>query len=241
MIEVITSFDKKYYNLIGKESVDSWLKFWPADMVLTCYVEEFTLPEHPRLKQISFNQLSLSYFEFQQSQENDRVKLFAKKAYSVIHAMENSTADRIIWMDADVISEKKLSLDFLKGLCPDNTLTTFMGVWHHKIRGDISSELMFSVETGFFILNTKHPLFKDFANRYREYYDKHITINLRRFYDGEVFGAVTKEFKDKSIMNDLCSAFPKPYKTPIRHTILGEFLSHYKSKGLKDSFVGQRQ
>jgi len=241
MIEVITSFNKKYYDLIGKESVDSWLKYWPSDMILTCYVEEFTLPENPRLKQIPFDQLSPSYVEFQKSSENDRVKLFAKKAYSVIHAMENSTADRIIWMDADVISEQQLSLNFLESLCPDNTLTTFMGVWHHKIRGEISSELMFSAETGFFILNTRHPLFKDFANRYREYYDNHITTNLRRFYDGEVFGAVTKEFKDKAIMNDLCSAFPKPYKTPIRHTILGKFLAHYKSKGLKDSLFSQRQ
>ena len=241
MIEVITSFDKRYYDLIGKESVDSWMKYWPSDMILTCYVEGFRLPEHPRLKQISFDELSASYFEFQESAENDRVKLFAKKAYSIIHAMENSTADRIIWMDADVITHKNLSLDFLKSLCPDNTLTSFMGVWHHKIRGDTASKLMFSAETGFFVLNTNHPLFKDFANRYREYYDNHITDGLRRFYDGEVFGAVTEEFKNKAVINDLCSAFLKPYKTPIRHTILGEFLSHYKSKGLKDSFAGQRQ
>jgi hypothetical protein len=241
MIDVITSFNKSYYELIGKESVDSWLKYWPTNMTLTCYVEEFTLPEHPRLKQISFDHLSPSYFEFQKSSENDRVKLFAKKAYSVIHAMENSTADRIIWMDADVISEQPLSLDFLEKLCPENTLTTFMGVWHHKTRGNASSELMFSAETGFFILNPKHPLFKKFASRYREYYDNHITTNLRRFYDGEVFGAVTKEFKDKAVMNDLCFAFPKPYKTPIRHTVLGKFLAHYKSKGLKDSFSSHRQ
>ena len=79
MIEVITSFDKRYYDLIGKESVDSWLKYWPSDMMLTCYVEEFRLPDHPRLKQISFDQLSPSYVEFQQSSENDRVKLFSKK------------------------------------------------------------------------------------------------------------------------------------------------------------------
>jgi hypothetical protein len=38
-IEVITSFNQNYYDLIGKDSVDSWLKYWPKELSLTCYVE----------------------------------------------------------------------------------------------------------------------------------------------------------------------------------------------------------
>ena len=56
-LEIITSFDQKYYDLIGKDCVDSWLKYWPEEYSLTCYVEEFTMPEHPRIKQIPFDNL----------------------------------------------------------------------------------------------------------------------------------------------------------------------------------------
>ena len=47
-LEIITSFNQKYYDLIGKDCVDSWLKYWPEEYSLTCYVEEFTIPAHPR-------------------------------------------------------------------------------------------------------------------------------------------------------------------------------------------------
>lgn len=236
MIEVITSFNDHYYDMIGKACVESWIKHWPKELKLTCYVEEFSIPEHDRIKQISFDQLPKSYFDFQKSDENDRVKVFAKKAYSVIHAMENSNADRIIWLDADVISKKDIDIKFLKSLCPDDVLATFMGVRHHKIRGDDTSPLMFSAETGFFIVNTRHAKFKEFAARYREYYDNHLSQNLRRFYDGDVFGAVIEEFRKTSKVNDLCSAIEKSPKTPLKHLELGQYIQHFKAKHSKDSF-----
>ena len=64
-LEIITSFNQKYYDLIGKDAVNSWLKYWPEEYILTCYVEEFTMPAHPRIKQIPFDNLCKEYFEFQ--------------------------------------------------------------------------------------------------------------------------------------------------------------------------------
>lgn len=233
--EVITSFNDHYYNLIGKDCVSSWIKHWPTDMKLTCYVEEFTLPKNKRLIQIPFTDFDNSYTAFQESGENDRVKIFAKKAYSVIHAMENSTADRIIWIDADVVTTQKIDMGFINGLCPDDTLAAFMGVQHHRERGNPTSELLFSAETGFFVLNTRHADFKKFAARYREYYDSHIHDNLRRFYDGDVFGAIIKEMS-KTKVNDMAANIKKAAKTPLKHTELGNYIHHFKSKGSKDQF-----
>ena len=101
-IEIITSFNQDYYDLIGKNCVETWLKYWPTNLTLTCYVEEFRLPDHPRLNQISFDDFKPEYYEFQSTAEK-QVHKFAKKAWSFIHAMENSTADRIVWLDADVL------------------------------------------------------------------------------------------------------------------------------------------
>jgi len=235
-MEIITSFNDRYYNVIGHECVSTWLKHWPKSLELTCYVEEFRLAAQPRIKQIDFNELPKEYFDFQKSNESDRVKLFAKKAYSVIHAMKNSQADRVIWIDADNIFFKDIPIEFLENLCSDDTLATFMGVWHNQDKSDKFGKQFFSAETGFFILNKAHRGFEKFADRYTEYYDKHITEGLRRFYDGEVFGAVVKEFENQYKFNDLCGTFDKKYKSPMKHTVLGEYMHHYKSKHSKEDF-----
>jgi len=236
-IKVITSFDERYYNLIGQKCVESWLQHWPKALSLTCYVENFRLEDKKRINQIDFDQLPKEYFEFQESQFNDRVKIFSKKAYSIIHAFENLDADRIIWVDADVITFNDIPLSFLENLCSDDTLATFMGVHHHKIKRDATSPLMFSGETGFFIVNKQHQGFSAFSNRYKEYYNKRITENLRRFYDGEVFGAVVEEFKDTYKFFDLATTTGKKAKSPLKYTELGQkYIKHYKSKHSKLNF-----
>ena len=85
----------------------------------------------------------------------------------------------------------------------------------------------------------KHPEFKNFAARYREYYDKHIKENLRRFYDGDVFGAVVEEFRSKAEFYDMCRELSKGYKTPLKHTWLGPYIHHYKAKHSKASYAAQ--
>lgn len=234
-IEVITSFDQTYYDMIGYACVDTWLQYWPEDLILTCYVENMTLPENPRIRQIPFEELGTPYVQFQQSDESDRVKTFSKKAYSVMHAFENSTADLIIWLDADVITKQPLPREVLESLCSAAQLAAYMAVDHDG---------WYSAETGIFAVNTHHVAFKKFASRYRERYDNHIKHDLRRFYDGEVFGAVAKEFRARPHqfeMNDLCGKFVKAYKTPLKHTDLGMYLNHHKSKHAKADFVAQAQ
>lgn len=234
---VITSFDENYYNNIGKECVSSWLKFWPEDLNLTCYVEEFTLTATKRINQVSFDNLSKEYYEFQNSELGSRIKIFAKKAYSIIHAFENLDADRIIWIDADLITTDSVEKHFLENLCDEKTLSTFMGVWHGKEKGTKGQKDYFSCETGFFVVNKSHKGFNEFSKRYREYYDKRITENLRRFYDGEVFGAVVQEFNTKYRFRDLSAELSKNYNSPLKHTALGNYFHHYKSKHAKENFA----
>jgi hypothetical protein len=232
-IEVITSFNDHYYNLIGRDSVESWLKYWPQDLTLTCYVEEFRLPDHPRIKQISFDDFKPEYYEFQSTAEK-QVKKFAKKAWSFIHAMENSTADRIVWLDADVLTTDVLPKQLLLDVLSDNVLSTHMGVTYLTAK-DGTPGRWFVPETGFFAVNTRHSLFDDFRKEYKRHYVERDQKHLRRFYDNDVYGYVFEKLKAPG--NDLCKDFQKPYKTPLRHTILGPFLDHYKAKHSKAEFA----
>jgi len=231
-IEIITSFNQRYYDLIGKDCVDTWLKYWPKELTLTCYVEEFYLPEHPRLKQISFDVFKPEYYEFQ-STSNKQVQKFAKKAWSFIHAMENSTADRIVWLDADVLSVDHLPLKLLQDVLPSDVLSTHMGVTYTAAK-DGSPGRWFVPETGFFAVNTHHPQFKEFASEYKRHYVERDNTMLRRFYDNDVYGYVFEKLNASG--NDLCKDFTKGYKTPLRHTVLGPYIEHYKAKHSKHEF-----
>jgi hypothetical protein len=231
-IEVITSFNDRYYNLIGKDCVKTWLQYWPKELTLTCYVEEFKLPDHPRIKQISFEDFKPEYYEFQKTADK-QVKKFAKKAFSFIHAMENSTADRIVWLDADVLSVDQLPMNLLLSVLPDDVLSTHMGVTYTTTK-DGTPGRWFVPETGFFAVNTKHNLFSEFRKEYKRHYVERDHAMMRRFFDNDVYGYVFEKLDAPGY--DLCKDFVKGYKTPLRHTVLGPYIEHYKAKHAKDQF-----
>lgn len=240
-IKVITKVDKAYYDKIGKDCIESWLKHWPKDMTLTVYMEDFTIAPNERLEQITFDKMPKEYWDFQKSDQNKRVKTFSKKAYSIIHAYENLDADRIIWIDADAITYRNIDKSFLETLCDNDTLISFMGVFHQRIKEDPNSELMYDVESSFFVTNKNHSGFDALSKRFREYYDKRITHNLRRFYDGDVLGAAIVDVRDKYKVNDWCTVLPKRPKSPMPHLPIGRYITHFKSKTAKLEFVEQKK
>jgi hypothetical protein len=233
-IQVITSFNKTYYELIGKDSLKTWMKFWPEELSLTCFVEEFSLPEQERLIQISFDQFDNEYYKIQKSKIGGQARKFSKKAWSFIHAMENIEADRIIWLDADVLTVKTIPLDLIKSLLPDHVLSTHMGVTYDT-KKDGTPGRWFVPETGFFAINKHHPSFENFKSEYRRRYVELDDTDLRRFYDNDVYGSVFESLSVEGL--DLCGDLEKKYKTPLKRTVLGDYLQHYKAKHSKASYV----
>jgi hypothetical protein len=233
-IEIITSFNQRYYDLIGHESLATFLQHWPNELKITCYVEGMTLPQQARVQQVGFDQLPKEYWDLQQAEVKDRVKTFGKKAWSVIHAMYNTSADWVVWLDSDVITTKSVTQEILKTVLPSNVLATYMGVTYLTTKtGELGNWLV--PETGVFAINCKHPKFDAFRTEYRRRYVDMDRSELRRFYDNDVFGAAVRSVTAN--YNDLCKDFTKPYKTPLRHTVLGPYLHHYKAKHSKDNFA----
>jgi hypothetical protein len=237
-IEVITSFNSHYYDLIGSDAVQSWLQHWPHTMSLTCYVEDMQLPAQPRIKQIGFDQLGAEYQSFQSADVKGRVHIFAKKAYSVIHAMYHSGADRIMWLDADVITTRTVSQELLHSVMPDHVVSTHLGVTYTEDKKGRRGPWLVP-ETGVFVLNTGHVMFDLFRQEYARRYRERDFADLRRSYDNDVYGAVITKYSMPSL--DLCAGLKKAYKTPLKHTVLGDYLHHYKAKHSKDYFAAAAQ
>ncbi len=234
MIEVITSFNQIYYDLIGRDSVNSFLQHWPEDFSITCYVEGFSLPEHKRIKQIDFDQLDPDYEKFQlDTMFSQSDKKFSKKAYSVMHSLMHSQADWIVWQDADVLTLKTIPQSLIDSLLRPECLSMYMGVTYYESKSRQPGEWL-CPETGIFAVNTRHREFHAFRTEYIRRYHERDYKDLRRFYDNDVFGAALNSVNAQN--NDLCYGFEKKYKTPMPHTVLGPYLMHYKAKHSKAEY-----
>lgn len=228
-VVLFTSMNQAYYNNYGRHMVESYKKYMLPKMPLYIYNEDFSIND-PDINELNWP-MDDNYFFFQKRWETrPRITLFAKKGFSVIHAMENIEADYLIWVDADCQFVETISTRALEILLDRKYVAGCFGVWHKK------SELeYYSCETGVFVLNKKHQDFSKFRDRYKDIYIHDDTSNLRRFYDGEVFGAVVKELTEQGIMiQDFSLLKQKRYKTPIKHSFLNEFIKHFKGKGLKN-------
>jgi hypothetical protein len=220
----VTSMNKTYFDRCGKYMLASY-KEYANHIPLYLYNEDFTTDYTSNLQ--GWN-LGKDYEDFiQRWLLKSSVTKFAKKGFSIIHAMENIDCDRLIWIDADCILTKSLDIDLLKSITSKKTLSSHFSVYHMQDEKEYHS-----CETGFFILNKQHSKFEDFKNTYKSIYVKDDYKNLRRFYDGEVYGEAVNRLNGPW-MNNL--NISKKYKTPISKSILKDYIKHYKGKGLKES------
>jgi len=169
---------------------------------------------------------SPEYKAFQERHSNSHVKKFAKKGFSVIHAMKNLDCERLIWFDADTIIQQEIPVHLLELIAPKNVLSTHFSVWHQKDERD-----WHSCETGFFILNKTHPAFNEFYEIYKDIYMNDKTSDLRRFYDGEVYGRTVELMEQNG--HDMMNLNTGRHRTPIPRSVLAPYLNHYKA-GVKD-------
>ena len=228
MIEyaAITSMDRKYWDRAGKAMLQSYKKHLSDVFPLYCYNEDGFNIKVKTVTPMGWN-LGPAYAHFQSTTSNPKVRNFGKKAFSIIDAMNNVDADRLIWFDADTVINARMPHHLLELISPNNVLSTHFGVKHQK-----ENTTYFSCETGFFILNMKHPKFKDFKDLYTKIYIEKQTEGLRRFYDGEVYGKVVQTLEQRGI--DMMELNPgQRHKTPIPRSVIAPYLSHFKA-GLKN-------
>jgi len=219
----ISSMNESYYNKCGHTMLESFSRF-NTNHTLYLYNEDFS-PEYNNVVLQGWN-LGKEYEKFQSSwPSKSTVSKFSKKGFSIIHAMYNLECDYLIWIDADCNITKEFDQDFLNQVANKKTLSSHFSVWHNKNNKDYHS-----CETGFFVLNMQHPLFNEFRSTYRKIYVNQETDNLRRFYDGEVYGETVSRL-DGKWMNNLNTG---NHKTPMPRSIVKEYLTHYKGKTLKN-------
>ena len=229
----ITSMNSKYYNHSGKVMIKSYSEYFDNSVPLYVYNEDDDLFKIRNVTSLPWD-LGTDYESFQERWiKNSKVCGFAKKAFSIIHAMNNIECDRLIWLDADTIITRDVLLQFLEIISPDDVLSTHYGVVHPWPSDTNEDRTAISCETGFYILNKRHDSFNKFREIYTHMYVNVRNDNIRRFYDGEVYGETVRLLSQDGVqMLDLNPG--NVHKTPIPRSILAPYISHNKA-GLKDT------
>ena len=246
-IEVCTTYDKKYYDLIAKSMIESFVKYWPKDCTLHAYYQEQE-PEiiqdnivyydlykvQPQLKEWVDKHPDPSYNGWRADRgkyvwKNDGVK-FSHKVFAQTHRIKNSTADVILYSDADTLYTAPPKLDYLRAICPEDSLCTFFD------RPGMRDE------TGFYMHNPKHPKAKQWANRLEEIYlsGELWTYEKHRSADQYTMAYGRDSFKDckqTDLMTHPLGVKANPQHTekrfmrdPVPVSPLSEFLMHLKGK-----------
>lgn len=229
---VITSMDQKYFDHCGKAMLKSFRSTWGKNLRLFVYNEDDFKIKVKDAICMGWN-LGQDYEDFIARHPNTKIQTFAKKAFSIIHALKHLDCERLIWLDADTICTDILPPQLLELISPDDVLSTHFGVKHPYEPSDPKKGMAFSCETGFFIVNKRHPKFATFLQTYESIYVNDDCENLRRFYDGEVYGETVRRLQNQGAkMMELNPG--QQHKTPIPRSIIAPYVSHYKA-GLKDN------
>ena len=238
-VEVCTTYNKAYYELCAKEMIESFIKYWPKDCILHAYWQE----QEPEIFQdnILYHQLykvQPQLKEFVDKWKDDPIKhgwleakqkytwkkngvKFSHKVFAQTHRIKHSTADIILYSDADTLYTAEPNLDYLREICPADSLCTFFD--RIKLRD----------ETGFYMHNPKHPQAKDWANRMEDIY---ISGELWTYNDQQADQytmAIGRESFKTCKQMDLIQYHKDlnlKNRNPIPTSPLSDFLIHMKGK-----------
>jgi hypothetical protein len=225
MIHLYTSQSTNYFNDIGKYSLASALQYLPNNTKITLTTEDIdTFPKlNKRINVVDLYSLNNGYREFYDRWNGKtmaKVINFAKKGYTVLHATEHCQEETIMWLDADAHVIKPL---------PEQWITTLLGNRLGAQLGVTHDDGEFTVESGIFFMNNRHPNMQDFARIYRDYYDNDRCENMGRFYDSNVYGHVIKDCEQLGIEFVEMNLRQKG-NTPLRGSMVQDYVGHFKGK-----------
>jgi len=219
VIHCISTMDQSYYNGIGKLMIHSWKQCFPHNYRLHLYLENFSITDpDTRIIIEDWNEVEVLFkiwksrgFEVRRKQPG-----FVKKALTQIVAFKKLTNEKIIWLDADVISLKELPENFFEKVIESYPLA----VWDWNNQG---------FETGTIFVDTSHELWKQTIKIYSDLYvSDRVHEDNTRWFDGEVLEISVKE--SGIPYKNLFKLITKKSKVPINRSWLGEYLRHFMAQ-----------
>lgn len=232
---VVTSQHKPYYDTIGKDCIESFLKFWPKEISIELWAENF-IPDikDSRLIVKDWNAINPRFDNFvsliESKTSNPKIlgrKKFWMKGHVVLSAMEECDSDVFIWLDSDVITHKEIPLSYIEKLIPENYLAVDIPA------GGKGKDK--EAETGFFGLNMRHPMSDKVISYYRKCHTTEDILSVVRNLETAVWwNAVEGQREKGALVNHLHTS--KDHLMPFMYTELAEYMRHWVAPSNKTAY-----
>ena len=150
---------------------------------------------------------------------------FSYKVSCITHAIRNSQDyDYVIWLDDDTYTFRDIPIEFLKDLCPTDSLVTYCGRENEK-RGSNKYP-----ECGLVAYNIKNTLIQNFVNDWEKLYTSANIFDLLEWHDSYVFWHMTKQYRQKynAKVNDIGYAKGVRGHHVFVNSELGLYIDHFK-------------
>ena len=238
---VVTTWGDQHWDHHAKRSVQSILSHWPEQ------VTKFFYPDNliQQIKAPNTNYFSVvteqpTFNDFKNRASNDQdvkekmqtsknayeydVVRFAHKVFAVLDAVDKCSTDQLIWIDADTVTYKPITIEWLNHIAPEHSFTTFIG----RPKKGYS-------ECGFVSYNISSPYAEEFFARWRSYYEKDLYKKLNEYTDCHTYDAVRMQMKEEQKIqdNDLNDGRFLGYrgsKHPFVNSELGDYMDHLKGE-----------
>jgi hypothetical protein len=187
---VITSFSRALYDAYARRVIGSFDN-WPEEARLIVYTED--MPTGNEGKRIEWRRLEFpdltAFKERCPPNPPDYTKdaaRFANKVWAMTEGSMNESG-LCFWLDADCITYRKLSADYLNRLIPKSY---YMG----------SFERPSYVETGLWGVRADHEHHKHFMRTLKSVYTSDLIFRMSQWHDCFALDYVRNEFEDKKLI-----------------------------------------
>jgi hypothetical protein len=216
---VVTSFSQRLYGEYAYKVLESF-ENWPEEAQLVVYSEDMG-PEY-NYGRVEFR--DLNFPELLQFKErcppnphpgNYRWEAakFANKVWALTEGLMTESG-LCFWLDADCVTYRKLSADFLRRLIPPQY---YVGYFDRPRAYP---------ETGFMAFRANHECHKPFMEGFKRRYTSGKVFRLPEWHDAYVFGHYVKKTGVKAI--NLSGDEHQYHSHPMSQVQLAKYIDHMK-------------
>ena len=236
-ITVVTTFPPHAYETYAKRMLENFEQNWPKDIQLLCYYEQ-NQPDvlSDRIEYRDLEALAPQLVDFKtrhkdnphangQSPYKDKKSYlwdavrFAHKTFCVDHAGRNcGDTDILIWCDADTITFKPITQNFLETLLPEDAYCSYLG------------RTQMYPECGWVMYNVKSEWHNKFLQTWTDFYTTDSIFKELEFHDSYIWEQTRKRLAEQG-MNHHNITPNHPHRPGVHVFIngpLGEYIDHLK-------------
>lgn len=234
MYNILTSFNKKYWDEVAKTSVEFLDKLWHKSSNIFLYHELGKIPKDinfsSRLHWVDFNSACPQWKKFAETHKDnpmanggdgnggnfklDAIK-FTHKTFAIWDCYKKQKNGWLVWIDCDAFLINNIDKKFIDDVFKKDIVVSYVGR-----PGKYS-------ECGFLAFNLDNPLTIQFLEEWENLYTSGDFLKLPETHDSWTFDYIRLKWNQPNLFNDL-NAGTTTNKNPFSNSKLKEYFVHAK-------------